>query len=198
MASLLSVEDDADLQQALGMALYSAGFDMHYAFNGKEGLDKVLSLHPDLVLLDLMLPMMSGQEVLKRMRATPELKTLPVIVLTAMADDENKLERELKNLGSVWYVRKPFNLRELTELIRRVLKTQAAQLPAPPSVSKGALRLDPKCRTLWIQDRLIATLSPKKARLVQALLESQGPVKRLKLLEKVWDREGEINTLEKT
>lgn len=198
MASILSIEDDADLQQALGMALYNAGYEVHYAFQGKDGLDKILSLHPDLVLLDLMLPMMSGLDILKETRARPELRDIPVIVITALADDENKLERDLRNQGDVKYLRKPFQLGELIGLIARALRCAPGARPAPPSVSKGAVRLDPKCRTLWIHDRLAATLSPKKARLVQALLESAGPVKRRQLLEKVWGKSGSVSRLEKT
>lgn len=198
MASILSIEDDAPLQQALGLALYNAGYEVHYAFNGAEGFDKILSLHPNLVLLDLMLPMLSGVEILKRVRARPELGNLPFIVLTAMYDDEHRLERDLRDWGRVRYMRKPFDLRELLDLIRRTLAANPPGGSPPPAVRKGALRLDPKCRTLWIEDRLIATLSPKKARLVQLLLESPGPVKRARLLERVWARSAGLNALEKT
>lgn len=198
MASILSIEDDASIQQALGMALYNAGFDVNYAFNGAEGFDKILSLHPNLVLLDLMLPMLSGIEILKRVRARHELQDLPFIVLTAMYDDESRLERDLRDWGRVKYLRKPFQIRELIEMIRRMLSVLPPGAPPPPSISKGTVRLDPKCRTLWIDDRLIATLSPKKARLMQLLLEAPGPVKRTRLLEKVWSRGGALNSLEKT
>jgi len=198
VAAILSIEDEASLQQALGMALYNAGYEVHYAFNGAEGYDKILSLHPHLVLLDLMLPMLSGIEILKRVRARPEFKDLPIIVLTAMYDDESRLERDLRDWGRVEYMRKPFDVRELLERIRRALQSAPATAPRQPSVAKGAVRLDPKCRTLWIEDRLVATLSPKKARLVQLLLEAPGPVKRTRLLEKVWARASALNALEKT
>ena len=198
MASILSIEDDADLQQALGMALYNAGYEVHYAFHGKEGYDKILSLHPDLILLDLMLPMMSGQEILKQVRVRPELRDIPVIVITALINDENKIERALQNQGDVHYIRKPFHLNELIELIGRTLRSTPKSQPLPPTVSKGVIRLDPKCRTVWINDRLVATLSPKKAKLLQILIESQGAVKRHKLLEKVWDSSGSAGALEKT
>lgn len=186
------------LQQAFGMALYNAGYEIHYAFNGKEGYDKILSHHPDLVLLDLMLPMMNGMEILKKMRLHAELRAIPVIVLTAMVDDENKIERSLQQQTNVKYLRKPFQLSELVELIGRTLRSAPKKNSPTPPISKGVFRLDPKCRTLWIEDRFLATVSAKKAHLLQALLESSGPVKRRKLLEKVWGKSGRANTLEKT
>src|SRR5208282_2391358 len=154
MASILSIEDEPGLQQALGMALYNAGYDVHYAFHGKEGFDKILSLHPDLILLDLMLPMMNGLEILKEMRVRPELRAIPVIVLTALVDDESKIERSLQSQGNVKYLRKPFHLNELIDIIRQTLRSAPNRPPSPPIISKGAVRLDPKCRTIWIDDRL--------------------------------------------
>jgi DNA-binding response OmpR family regulator len=150
MANILSIEDDAVLQQTLSMALYNAGYEIHYAFNGKEGYDKILSRHPDLVLLDLMLPMMNGMEILKQMRLHAELRAIPVIVLTAMVDDENKIERALRQQSNIKYLRKPFQMSELIELIGRTLRSAPKNNPSSPPISKGVIRLDPKCRTLWI------------------------------------------------
>lgn len=199
MAVILSIEDDALLQQAFGAALYKAGYEIHYAFQGKEGYDKILSLHPDLVLLDLMLPMMNGLDILKQMRLHPELRAIPVIMMTAMIDDENKIEQALKQQSSVKYLRKPFHINELVDLINRTLHASPFKNRIPPSaIVKGVIRLDPKCRTIWIGDRLLATVSTKKVQLLLALLEADGAVKRSKLLEKVWGKAGQPNTLEKT
>src|SRR5258706_10153065 len=112
------------------------------------------------------------------MRHHPELRAIPVIVLTAMVDDENKIERSLQHQSNVKYLRKPFRLAELVNLIRQSLRSAPKNQASSKLVSKGAIRLDTKRRTLWIEDRLMATLSVKKAKLLQALLESTSAVKR--------------------
>ncbi|MEE8425601.1 MAG: response regulator, partial [Elusimicrobiota bacterium] len=85
MSRILIVEDDADLVSLISHALYQAEYEVNYAFNGKEGYDKILSTHPDLILLDLKMPVLSGTDVLKLMAENTMLRDIPVIVMTAHA-----------------------------------------------------------------------------------------------------------------
>ena len=198
MAKVLIIEDDGDLQQILSLTLNKDGYDLHYAFNGKEGHDKIVALQPDVVLLDLMLPILNGADILKLVATNTALRDIPIIVMTAHGDKADMLETSLKAQGARAYLRKPFELAELRSLVRRML----AQYPRVPvtaaQVAKGQVRLDVKFRTLWISDRNVATLSPMKARVLELLLASKGAVKRETLLQEVWGDAKAVPALEKT
>jgi DNA-binding response OmpR family regulator len=198
MARILSIEDDAELQHLIGACLFRAGFEVHYAFNGKEGYDKILSLRPDLILLDMMLPVLGGVEVIKLAMGNTLTRDIPIIVMTAFADQANTLEASLKAQGAREYVQKPFKVDEFVSLIRRVLKANPVAPITSSTVSKGKVRLMPQMRTVWIDDVLVATLPHKRAELLKALIEAKGGVKREKLVAALWGPEGSINVLEKT
>jgi DNA-binding response OmpR family regulator len=198
MAKLLIVEDDGDLQQVLSLVFNREGYELHYAFNGKEGYDKMLSAQPDVVLLDLMLPILNGVEVIKLAATNTALADIPIIVMTAHGDKASLLEQSIKTHGVRAYLKKPFEIGEIRALVRRML-SQYPRVPVTVAeVAKGEVRLDIKFRTVWIKDRMVATLSPMKASLLQALLQAKGPVKREKLLSAVWGEQGSIPALEKT
>jgi two-component system, OmpR family, phosphate regulon response regulator PhoB len=198
MAKVLIIEDDGDLQQILSLTLSKDAYDLHYAFNGKEGYDKIVAVQPDVVLLDLMLPVLNGAEILKLVATNTALRDIPVIVMTAHGDKADMLETSLKAQGARAYLRKPFELAEVRSLVRRML-TQYPRVPITAAeVAKGQVRLDVKFRTLWISDRNVATLSPKKARLLELLLTAKGAVKRETLLKEVWDDPKAVPALEKT
>ncbi|MDP3542005.1 MAG: response regulator transcription factor [Elusimicrobiota bacterium] len=198
MAKLLIIEDDGELQQVLSVVFQREGYELHYAFNGKEGYDKMIAVQPDIVLLDLMLPVLNGVEVLKLVVTNTSLKDIPIIVMTAHGDKADMLEHSIKAQGVRAYLRKPFELSEIRFLVRRML-TQYPRNPVTASqVAKGEVRLDVKFRTVWVSDRMVATLSPMKASVLQVLLESKGPVKREKILHAVWDDPKAVPALEKT
>lgn len=187
MARILIIEDDGDLQQLLSIALNQLDYEVHYAFNGKEGYDKILQLQPDLVICDLMMPVLNGVEVIRLVTSNTSVKDIPIVVMTAHGDRSDMLESSIKAQGVRAYLRKPFQIPEFKSLVRRML-TQYPRAPVTSSqVAKGAVRLDVKFRTLWIDDRLVATLTPVKAALLRLLIESRGPVKREKLLTALWD-----------
>ncbi|MDE2039140.1 MAG: response regulator transcription factor [Elusimicrobia bacterium] len=198
MARILIVEDDGDLQQLLSLAFTREGYETHYAFNGQEGYDKVLLLQPDVLVLDLMLPVLNGVEVLKRVTANTLTRDIPIVVMTAHGDKEELLERSIKAQSVREYLRKPFQIGTLLSLVRRLL----AHYPRRPSpaleIAKGAVRLNKRLRTLWIDEVQVATLSRTKARLLELLLEAKGPVRREALLRGVWGKQGSASALEKT
>lgn len=199
MARLVIIEDDAELQHLLGLTLYKQGYECVYAFNGKEGLEKILSAQPDLVLLDLMLPVLSGAEVVARVMENPALRDIPVIVMTGWGGDADRLEKSLRAQGVREYVKKPLVMSDLVRLIQRVLRDYPRQSAAPAQqAKKGPVRLDLRLRTVWINDQLVATLPPQRAELLRVLLESPGSVAKERLIEKVWGKsKAETSTLEK-
>jgi CheY-like chemotaxis protein len=123
---VLCVEDDPDLQYLMSCALREQGFETYYAFTGPEGSEKAAALRPDLVLLDLMLPLMSGPDVLKGLMEDPATRGTPVIVMTAYAGEEDFFESKLRKLGASAYLRKPVKFEELVPLMRRLLAESRA------------------------------------------------------------------------
>ena len=198
MAKILIVEDDGDLQNMLSVALNREKYEMHYAFNGKEGYDKILSIQPDVILLDLMLPVLTGIEVIKRVTTNTLVRDIPIIVMTAHGDKADMLETSIRAQGVREYLRKPFEIAELKSLIKRMLSHYPRHPTTSTQLAKGAVRLDTQFRTVWVDDNRVATLSLTKAEVLKYLLEAKGPVKRDKLLAAVWGDKGSIAALEKT
>lgn len=119
MTSVLVVDDDPDVCELVRYKLEQSGFDVRRASDGDQALSEVEAEVPDLVLLDIMMPGMSGLEVLERWRANEATEKLPVIMLTAKAQ-ENDVERGFE-LGADDYVIKPFSPRELVRRVTAVL-----------------------------------------------------------------------------
>ncbi len=119
MTSVLVVNDDPDVCELVRYKLEQSGFDVRRASDGDQALSEVEAEVPDLVLLDIMMPGMSGLEVLERWRANEATEKLPVIMLTAKAQ-ENDVERGFE-LGADDYVIKPFSPRELVRRVTAVL-----------------------------------------------------------------------------
>jgi two-component system phosphate regulon response regulator PhoB len=120
MPSVLVVDDDIDISEALQQALEYGGYDTSAAFTGAEALAAVRGHVPDLVLLDQMLPDIDGAEVCRRLRGAPETRRVPIVFLTARADEGARI-RGLA-LGADDYVTKPFSLDELLLRIQAVLR----------------------------------------------------------------------------
>lgn len=199
MARILSIEDSPDLQQLLGLTLQQRGYEVHFAFNGKDGYEKLLQLDPDLVLLDLMIPVLNGVQVLEKMKANRETRDIPVIVITATGDDNGMLSHSILALGAVEFLRKPFDMNTLMRRIEAALAAKPRRDPSPSAeVQKGPARLNVKFRTLWIDDQMVATLPPKLATLLRVLLESEGGIDRERLMLAGWPHGTNPNTLEKT
>lgn len=198
MAKILIVEDDGDLQQMLSIAFNRENFEVHYAFNGKEGFEKILSVQPDVILLDLMLPVLNGIEVIKRVTSNTLVRDIPIIVMTAHGDKAELLESSLRAQGVREYLRKPFEIAGLKSLVKRLMAQYPRRAAAPAQIAKGAVRLDTRFRTVWINDNMVATLSPIKAVLLRELIEAKGAVTREKLLLAVWGAGATPSALEKT
>jgi len=193
--SILIVEDDATLRETLAEALEGEGFTVVSAADGAEALTLFRSERPDLVLLDLMLPELSGVEVTRIIRAE---SAAPIIMLTAK---DSELDRVLGlELGADDYVTKPFSLRELSARIRAVLlrteRVETADAPGP--IALGRVEVDLAGHRL-LRDGKAVPMTPKAFELLAFLLRHPGQVfTRDQLLEHVWgyDYAGETRTVD--
>jgi len=198
MPRLLIIEDDGDLQQVLSFAFNREGFEIHYAFNGKEGYNKILSIQPDLVLLDLMLPILSGVDVIKMVISNTSVRDIPIVVMTAHSDKADMLEQSIRAHGVREYVRKPFEIKSLISLVKRLIAQYPRTPAAPAEVAKGEVRLDTRFRTVWIAGQTVTSLPPTRADVLRMLIEAKGAVKREKIMSAVWGAGDHVSALEKT
>ncbi len=166
---------------AVDVALTKDGLKLHAAVDGRVGLDTFRQVHPDVVLLDLMLPGLSGIDVLKRIRAESEV---PVIVLSAK-DAESDIVTALE-LGADDYLTKPYSLRELVARIRAAVRRNTVIEPEESVLAVGAAVLDPTRYELRIEDETFA-LPRKEFELMRMLMIRPGRiVTRADLLDEVW------------
>ena len=188
MGTILVVEDEPDIADLVKYHLEKAGLPARVVGDGKQAMELIVRDHPDLVVLDLMLPGMDGLEMCRRLRASPETRGIPVIMLTAKVEEVDRIVG--LEMGADDYVPKPFSPRELVARVKAVLRRTAA--PAEPGgapVSVGALRLDPPRHEVTKSGRLIA-LSAMEFRLLEFFLRHRGRVyTRTQLLDHVWGQD---------
>jgi two-component system phosphate regulon response regulator PhoB len=192
MVRILVVEDEPDLQKVLGYNLKQAGYEVLSALTGGEGLRQVREKQPDLVLLDLMLPDLSGTEVCKAIRFDPKSKAIPVLMLTAKGEE---IDRVLGfELGADDYVVKPFSVRELLLRIAAVLRRAQSESHGDSSFRFGVLRVDSDAHRVWVADREVE-LTSLEFKLLTTLYERRNRVQeRSVLLEDVWQMDSGITT----
>ncbi len=121
---ILVCDDERHIVRLIQVNLERQGYQVVTAFDGKEGLEKIRAEKPNLVVLDVMMPYMDGFEVLKTLRREPETESLPVIMLTAKAQDKDVFEGY--HYGADMYLTKPFNPMELVSFVKRIADSQAA------------------------------------------------------------------------
>ncbi len=194
MARILVVEDEKDLQEVLTYNLRQAGHIPIVVASGRDAISAVADHHPDLVLLDLMLPDASGIEVCRRLKSEMDTRDLPIVMVTAKGDEVDRVVGF--ELGADDYVVKPYSLRELLLRIEAVLRRRA---PAQSGASRGPLvfgklRVDRDAHRVWVDEEEI-TLTALELRLLSTLLERRGRVQsRPALLDDVWGMSGEVTT----
>ncbi len=185
-ARILVVEDEEALAALLDYNLGREGFAVRVVGDGDEAMLALEEEEPDLVLLDWMLPGLSGIEICRRIRAKPELSDMPVIMLTARGEEADRI-RGL-DTGADDYLTKPFSIPELVARIRALLRR------ARPAVSSematfGDLVLDRETRRVHRASREVR-LGPTEFRLLECLLQRPGRVySREQLLDLVWGRD---------
>jgi two-component system, OmpR family, phosphate regulon response regulator PhoB len=192
---ILVVDDEADIVDTLVYNLQQEGYRTRSAKSGSEAVKQARERPtPDLVLLDLMLPDISGTEVCRVLRADEATRRIPVIMLTAK---DAEIDRVVGfEVGADDYVTKPFSVRELMLRIRAVLRRAK---DAPPATSArilefGLLRVDPEAHQVWAGGQEVV-LTALEFRLLTTLLERRGRVQtRTTLLEDVWGIHADITT----
>lgn len=122
--TILIVDDDLDLAEAIGAVLTYQGYHIYLAHNGRDGMDLAREHHPDLILLDIMMPDMDGSEMMIRLRANPDLQDIPVICLTGLVsqkDDSDGLGEIIIGGESYSSIAKPFENDKLVAIVKRAI-----------------------------------------------------------------------------
>ncbi len=193
MATILVVDDEISIQELVKLYLEKEGFRVESAGSGKEALQLLDALKPSLVVLDIMLPDMSGFDVCRELRQRADV---PVLMLTARKDDIDKILG--LEMGADDYLTKPFNPRELVARIRAVLRrTGSGQRPGK-LIEAGNLRIDRARREVTVAGTA-AKLRTKEFELLTALAQNFGIVlTRERLLEMIWETDyyGETRTVD--
>jgi two-component system phosphate regulon response regulator PhoB len=185
-ARILVVEDEKPLTLLLRYNLEAEGYDVEAVANGDEAEVRLKENVPDLVVLDWMLPGLSGIELCRRLRARPETESLPIIMLTARGEESERL-RGLAT-GADDYVVKPFSVPELLARIRALLRRTRPERVAGV-LSAGEIELDRTRRRVFRAGRELA-LGPTEFRLLEFFMQSPGRVfTREQLLDGVWGRD---------
>ncbi len=193
MARILVIEDEEDLQAVLEYNLKQAGHDVVVKGTGHSGLKAVRERRPDLILLDIMLPDISGTEVCKTLKRSVDTRTIPVIIASAKGEE---IDRVLGfELGADDYVVKPFSVRELLLRITRVLARGAVVEAEPRAVLEfGVLKLDRDAHKLWV-DGVEVELTALEFKLLLTLYERRNRVQsRAALLDDVWGIKADVTT----
>ena len=190
-AKLLLVEDEASQQVILDYNLKSAGYETVQASDGYQALQLIDEELPDLILLDWMLPGVSGIEICRQLKARKDTREIPIIMLSARSEEVNKV-RGLET-GADDYMQKPYGIQELLARIKLQLKRVR---PATTGVElrHGDLRIDTAAQRVWRADHEIA-LGRREYALLLALIERPGKVfERGYLLDQVWGRNMDVET----
>ena len=186
MATILIVEDEKKIARFLELELKHEGYEVLTAFDGRSGLDTALEADPDLLILDLMLPELSGIEVCRRLRHTSDL---PIIMLTAKDDVSDKVMG--LDMGADDYVTKPFAIEELLARIRVALKKRRAkdlqkQEKQDHILKIGCVSIDTASWQVHVKDQPVA-LTRKEFDTLRYLMEHRGAaVTRDQLMNEVW------------
>ena len=188
---VLIVEDEEAIITLLDYNLRNAGYLTAIARDGEEAVDLARSLEPNAILLDWMLPLRSGLEVCRHLRRAPETSEVPIIMLTARGEEQDKL-RGL-DMGADDYLTKPFSPQELLARLRAVIRrAQPARLKEV--LTFDTIAMDQSSHRVTRGDRLVE-LAPTEFRLLRHFLQYPGRVfSREQLLDAVWGREKDIET----
>jgi two-component system, OmpR family, phosphate regulon response regulator PhoB len=189
-AKILIVEDEAPLAEMLRYNLEAEGFRVSHAETGEEAELIVAEERPDLVVLDWMLPGVSGIELCRRLRIKPDTRSIPILMLTARAEESDRV-RGLST-GADDYMVKPFSLAELLARVKALLR-RAAPNRVADVLTVGDIELDRAARRVTRGTREVR-LGPTEFRLLEFLMESPGRVhSRAQLLDGVWGRDAYID-----
>ena len=182
-ATILVVEDEPAIQELIAYNLKQAGHLPLRADNAEQAISLVGNALPDLVILDWMLPGLTGIEFARRLRADKRTRSIPIIMLTARSDEQDKLQG--LETGADDYITKPFSPRELNARIKAVLRRRAPEM-TDDVVKLGGLQLDPASHRVTGNGELVE-LGPTEFRLLHFLMtHSERVHSRTQLLDQIW------------
>ncbi len=193
MTSVLLVDDERDLLSLLDFNLRAAGFETLLATTGEQAQAQLRRRVPDLVLLDVMLPDVSGTEICRQIKGDPRTRHVPVVMLTAKGEEVDRVVGF--EIGADDYVTKPFSVRELVLRLKAVLRRAGGGRPAErPPESVGPIRVDVDAHRVFV-DEAEVQLTPLEFRLLTTMMARLGRVQsREQLLEDVWEMSAEVET----
>jgi len=179
---VLVVDDDEALAEVVGRYLEREGFQVELANDGATGLERALATLPDLVVLDLMLPVLDGLEVCRRLRQTAPI---PVVMLTARGEEDDRIAG--LDLGADDYVTKPFSPRELTARVKAVLRRAAGGVTSEPAaLEHGDIAIDLVAHEARVQGEVVSLTAKEFDLLVHLMANPRRAFRREELLESVW------------
>ncbi len=182
--TILVVDDEAAIRDMLRVALEMAGYRCIEADTSAEAHGIIIDQNPDLILLDWMLPGTSGIELAKRLKGDESTSAIPIIMLTAKGEEDNKIQG--LEMGADDYITKPFSPRELVARLKAVLRRTELNSPRSEPITVNGLRLDPVTHRVSINDAAIK-IGPTEYRLLEFFLNHQERVySRSQLLDHVW------------
>ena len=190
--TILIIEDEESILDILTYSLRKEGYRVHGAATGQEGLRLFEGVGPDIVILDLMLPDMTGFDICKQLTAT---STVPILMLTARDDIVDKVLG--LELGADDYMTKPFDVREVAARIKVLLRRQNGSSTSYLLIN-DAVRIEPRSHTVWKAEEQIA-LKPKEYELLLLFAQHKNQVfSREEILDIVWDfdYEGDTRTVD--
>jgi two-component system, OmpR family, phosphate regulon response regulator PhoB len=187
---ILIADDEPDVVQLVAQNLTAAGYHVTKAVNGQEALEKAQRIHPAVIVLDLMMPKMSGTEVLRALKGDPRTSLISVIMLTACKDEVDRIVS--LELGADDYVTKPFSPRELTLRVKSILSRRSIAEPSAPLATVGQITIDRDAHEVRVQGRGVEATAVEY-KLIDALCRHPGRVfSREELLDAVWGAETEV------
>jgi two-component system phosphate regulon response regulator PhoB len=186
---ILIIEDETDVADLLKLNLGKAGYRVSMAADGATGLQKARDNKPDFIILDLMLPKMSGLEVCKILKSDGMTSAIPILMLTAKAEEIDRIVG--LEFGADDYVTKPFSPREVSLRIRAILRR--GETP-DEGLRAGAIAIDPARHEVRVNDKPVH-LTSLEFKLLRTLMQRRGRVQdRDRLLNEVWGYESVIDT----
>lgn len=193
---ILVIDDEGHILELLKFNLELSGFDVYVSTDASQTQDLIKNQNPDLLLLDWMLPKISGIDILKKIRSDEATYDLPVIMLTAKNMEDDKIQG--LNVGADDYITKPFSIKELMARINTVLRRYRLSDKSQTIIEVGNIVLNTDQHKVTVDSEDI-DLTRKEFELLKLLMENRGKVlKRDYLLEKIWGYEfyGETRTVD--
>jgi two-component system, OmpR family, KDP operon response regulator KdpE len=182
---ILVVDDELSIRTLLARVLSREGFEVALAATGREGLELTLRQKPDLVILDLNLPDLDGEEVCRKIRENPLIGNTPVLILTGKSTQG--LSVRCLNGGADNYLSKPFDIEDMTAHIRALLRRAQGSIGSQTVITKGRLSMRIPERMIFWNGRKVQTLAPKEFAILRYLvMESPKVIEKNELALKAW------------